>query len=472
MKKMKVMKFGGSSVANGNLIKNVADIVINENQIEHVALVLSAMKGVTDGLINASREASKRNHEYMLAIEQIKKKHTEAIEFLIPSPSSHKTDAHEKISLMIKELEEILHGVELVKECSPRSLDFIVSFGEKMSCTVMTAYLNSIGHAAIYTDTSEQVIITNNQHCNAQVNFAESYQNIHSKIGQLKEIPVITGFIGSTSDGVTTTIGRNGSDYTASIIGAGVDASVIEIWTDVDGVLSADPRFVKNAFVIPELSVQEAMELSYFGAKVIHPFTMIPAVEKNLNILIKNTFNPKAPGTLIANTVKRHPTFITGIASIDDVNIINVEGGGMIGMPGIAAKILGEIAKDEIDVIMISQASSEHSICLAFKAEDAKKAFENLKRTLADEISNKRIQNLELKKELMIVAVIGENMRGALGMSGRLFSALGEAQINVLAIAQGSSERNISFVAENKDKEKALNTLHKIFLENKNVVHR
>jgi aspartokinase/homoserine dehydrogenase 1 len=469
MEKMKVMKFGGSSVANADLIKTVADIVLESGKRERVCVVLSAMKGVTDALIASARIAAARDTSYKAKVEEIQKKHIDAIAILFKQVSDEYAQAVASIDSMLRELSEILHGVVLVKECSPRSLDFIMSFGERMSSTLFALYLGSIGHPAIYVDSSEDLIYTTNQHGNAQVLFAKSYEKIHKKIAQMKEIPVITGFIGSTEDGVVTTIGRNGSDYTASIIGAGIDASGIEIWTDVDGVLSADPRFVKNAFVIPELSVQEAMELSYFGAKVIHPFTMIPAVEKNLNLIIKNTFNPEAPGTLIANTVKRHPTFITGLASIDDVSLINVEGGGMIGMPYIAAKILGELAKESIDVIMISQASSEHSICLAFRTEDGRRAKKILGSTMQDEIANKRISSFELKEDLMIVAVIGENMRGTPGMSGRLFSVLGREKINVLMIAQGSSERNISFVTEKKEKEKALNTLHGEFLEQKNA---
>ncbi len=465
MGKMKVMKFGGSSVANGNLMKTVADIVLESGKKERVCVVLSAMKGVTDALINSARESSVRNLSYRTRVDEIRGKHTDAISVLFADTAPERAEAIASIDGMIKELTEVLHGVTLVKECSPRSLDFIMSFGEKMSSTLMALYLRSIGHPAVFVDTSADLIITNNQHGNAQVLFSESYARIHKRISGMKEIPVITGFIGSSEDGVITTIGRNGSDYTASIIGAGIDASAIEIWTDVDGVLSADPRFVSTAFVIPELSVQEAMELSYFGAKVIHPYTMIPAVEKNLDLVIKNTFNPKAPGTLIANNVKRHPTFITGLASIDDVSLINVEGGGMIGMPHIAAKILGELAKESLDVIMISQASSEHSICLAFRSDDGKRAKKILGAALADEIANKRIQSFDLRENLMIVAVIGENMRGTPGMSGRLFSALGKEGINVLMIAQGSSERNISFVTEKKEKEKALNTLHREFLE-------
>ena len=329
----------------------------------------------------------------------------------------------------------------------------------------MAAYLTSCSHKAEYIDASNNFIITDNQHGSATVLFEQSYKNIAQRIKKADGIPIITGFIASTENGITTTLGRNGSDYTASIICAGADAERVEIWTDVDGVLSADPRCVGNAYVIPELSYQEAMELSYFGAEVIHPYTMIPVVDKKIDIVIKNTLNPSAKGTLIADTVKRHKTVITGIACIDNVGLINVEGGGMIGIPGIAAHILDEIANAKLNIIMISQASSEHSICLVLKEKEAEKAQGILKKTLKYELKTKKIQSVELKKNMVVIAIIGENMRGTPGISGNLFRALGEKEINVFAIAQGSSERNISFVTGSKDKENTLNTLHKVFLE-------
>jgi aspartokinase/homoserine dehydrogenase 1 len=325
--------------------------------------------------------------------------------------------------------------------------------------------MNSLSHKAEYIDTSDNFIITDNRHGSAVVQFTESYANISKRLKHIQGIPVITGFIASTVNGITTTLGRNGSDYTASIICAGAGAERVEIWTDVDGVLSADPRCVKNAYVIPELSYQEAMELSYFGAEVIHPYTMIPVVGKGMEIVIKNTLNPSAPGTLISGSVKRHTTVITGIACIDNVGLINVEGGGMIGIPGMAAHILGEIANAQLNIIMISQASSEHSICLVLKEDEAEKAHEILINTLHSEVENKRIENIDLNKDKVVIAVIGENMCGTPGISGKLFSALGRENINVFAIAQGSSERNISFITGKKDKEKTLNTLHKVFLE-------
>ena len=246
-----------------------------------------------------------------------------------------------------------------------------------------------------------------------------------------------------------------------------MNAENIEIWTDVDGAMSADPRCVKNAFVIDELSYQEAMELSYFGAEVIHPYTMIPAVELNIPIIIKNTFNPEAEGTIISNESSKHNTAITGIASIDNIALVNAEGGGMIGIPGISARILGALSHAKVNVIMISQASSEHSICIIFKQNQCDIAVNGLNSELEEELTSKHISDFEIIKDLVVIAIIGENMRGTPGISGRLFSCLGNNNINVLAIAQGSSEMNLSFVISKKDKDAALNVIHNAFLEDK-----
>jgi len=350
-----------------------------------------------------------------------------------------------------------------VKECSERSLDLVVSFGERMNNTVVSAYLRSIGVDAEYLDARE-VVLTDSSYGAAKVDYKESYKLIKERIDSISGIPVITGFIASNEKGFTTTLGRNGSDFTASIMAAASESEVVEIWTDVDGVLSADPRCVKNAYVIPEISYQEAMELSYFGAEVIHPYTMIPALDGDIPILIKNTLNPSAPGTIIARKIKSHDRPITGIASIKDTALINIEGRGMIGTPGIASKVFGALAEAEINVIMISQASSEHSISLVFRELQAERALESLNRKLSSELESKRIDTFVIKEGLEIISVIGDNMIGSPGIAGKIFSALGEAGISILSIAQGSNERSISFVIEREQRDKALNTVHDAFL--------
>jgi len=460
--RMRVEKFGGSSLADSERIKNISSIILNSSKKEKIAVILSAMKGVTDSLIRAAQIAEEGNSEYTEDIENIREKHLKAVRSLFAPKNQTTVITH--LQLMFNELEDILHGVELVRECSKRTMDLVMSFGERMSCTLVTEYLNTRGCSAKFID-ARNYIKTDNRYGSAVVDFAKSYALIKN-IGSLKAVPIITGFIASTENGITTTLGRNGSDYTASIFGAALEAECIEIWTDVDGVMSADPRFVRNAFVIPELSYQEAMELSYFGAEVLHPYTMIPAIEKGIPIRIKNSLNPSNPGTLILNKLISHPYPITGIASIDSIALLNIEGGGMIGIPGIAARIFHALAKEAVNIMMISQASSEHSICLVFHETESKAVVNSLHRELALELETKRVENFELKKDLVMIAIIGENMRGTPGISGKLFSALGREEINVFAIAQGSSERNISFIISKKDEKHALGTIHRAFLEN------
>jgi aspartokinase/homoserine dehydrogenase 1 len=459
---MKIMKFGGSSLQDAERIRQAAAIV-NEAQSEgRIVVVLSAMKGITNSLIQAARDAETGKKKYTRITAEIETRHRTAVDALYPAADGlHKVTLN-KMESLLGELKELLHGIFLIKECSPRSLDLIMSFGERLSCILMSGYLEYLGNNTAYIE-GHEIILTNNSHGSAIVDFPETYRRIKSLLAKEKRIPVVTGFIAGTDNGVRTTLGRNGSDYTASILGAALEADCIEIWTDVDGVMSADPRYVKEACVLSQISTHEAMELSYFGAEVLHPYTMMPAVERGVPIRIKNTMNPSAPGTLISHEGTATDQVITGIASIENVALINVEGGGMLGIPGVASRIFAALAAAEVNIIMISQASSEHSICIVCREEQAKKALKSLSRELAPEVEAKKISRFELLEKLEIVAVIGENMRGTPGISGRIFSALGAAEVNVLAIAQGSSERNISFVIEWKDREKALNTIHSAF---------
>ena len=461
---MKVLKFGGSSVADGERIAAVTEIIAQAAGKERVAVVLSAMKGITDRLIAAARLAEQGSDDLAPALDAIREQHFEAVRRLF-DPTDQST-ALTPLAVMCNELEEILHGVQLVRECSARTMDLVMSFGERLSCRLAAGYMVSRGHRASIVDARE-IIRTDEHFGSAAVDFPASYALIAARVAGMDGIPVIPGFIGATAAGVTTTLGRNGSDYTASIIGAGVSASIIEIWTDVDGVLSADPRVVPEAFVIPGITSEEAMELSYFGAKVIHPYTMVPAVEKKIPILIKNSLNPSAPGTLIADaaSIRRDGGLpITGIASIEGICLVNIEGGGMMGIPGFAARIFSALAREGINIIMISQASSEHTICLVFRTTEGQRALAALNRELAPELATRRIDRFELICNLVVISVIGENMHGTPGMAGRLFSSLGRAGVNILVIAQGSSERNISFVIEEKNHARALRTIHAEFL--------
>lgn len=463
---MSVMKFGGSSVADAGRITKVAQIVCEKagRQKNHPVVVVSALKGVTDLLIKASETAMTGKQEYTAFLEEIKTKHEKAVSILAENPEQ-KNRLTEIINTLLEELEEILHGVMLVKECSPRTMDLVSGFGERLSCHLVAASISNNGKKAEAVD-ARTLIRTDAAHGRAAVDFKETEKLTRSKLSGRDYIAVVTGFIASTKEGITTTLGRNGSDYTASILGGALGEKSVEIWTDVDGILTADPRIIPDAQVIDEISFQEAMELSFFGAEVIHPYTLIPAMEKNIPVFIKNTLNPSAPGTKIARDVKPKNRPVTGIASIDNVSMVTIEGGGMVGMPGVAGRIFSSVADAGANIIMISQASSEHSICLVCRANDAKKAAAALNRNMHDAISSGIIRNINLTENLEIAAIVGENMKGHVGLSGKLFSSLGEAGINILAIAQGSTELNISFVIEGNKKKEALSAIHKTFIGN------
>ncbi len=462
---MKVMKFGGTSVQDPEHIRNVVSIIKAASEKTEVAVVLSAMKGITDRLIHCASLAEKGDEGLSVEIAAIYEQEKAAFMELVGEEKAQSEEAEALASLesMLKDLKEILQGVKMVRECSPRSLDLIMSFGEQMNNTVAAACMRSLGLKAEYVDARE-LILTDSSYGEAKVCYKQSYQNIRNRLSSIHGIGVITGFIGANEEGVTTTLGRNGSDFTASIVAAATGSDMVEIWTDVDGVLSADPKCVKNAYVIPEISYLEASELSYFGAEVIHPYTMIPALDRDIPIVIKNTMNPSAPGTVIARHIKKHNRPITGIASIKNVALINVEGNGMTGTPGIASKVFRALAEAGVNVIMISQASSEHSISIVFRALQAPAALEALNQELQNEVETKRIEKFNIRENLEIVSVIGDNMVGSPGIAGRIFSALGEAGINVLSIAQGSSERSISFLIDRRFLDKALNTVHDEFL--------
>ena len=458
---MIVMKFGGSSLADSEKIKQTVNI-ITKVQDDSVTVVLSAMKGITNLLIDAAEKAECGNIDYKNNITTIRETHSRCLNELFGENKPE--ELMQGMEQMLTELKDILHGVELVRECSLKTRDIIMSFGERLNCFQFSHYMNSLKISSSYID-ARTIIKTDSNFSKGNVDFPLSYSRIREKIASIgKSIAVITGFIASDSTDRTTTLGRNGSDYTASIIGAALNSARVEIWTDVDGVLTADPRVVENAFVIPQLSIQEAMELSYFGAEVIHPYTLIPTIDKMIPVYIKNTMNPSARGTLITDRSGDKDRLITGLAAIDDVSLINIEGGGMVGMPGIASLIFDSLAEADVNIIMITQASSEHSISILCRTEEVVSAREKLGKNLDSAIKARKIQNIEIVDELVIIAVIGEKMIGQIGLTGKLFSVIGKAKINILAIAQGSSERNISFVIHKKDKTRALIDIHKEFI--------
>ena len=458
---MKILKFGGSSVGDAERIKNVIEILkrsIEENK--KIAVIFSAFQKVTDNLIKMSQLAASGNTEYLEYFKKLELRHISTAQEILAVKTQSSVLAQLKFTL--NELEDVLHGVFLVKELSARTQDFILSFGERLSAFIIAHALIDRNIEGEFLD-ARDLVKTDEAFGSAKVDFEMTYNNIKEYFKSHKKLQVITGFIASTSSNETTTLGRGGSDYSASIFGAALDSDEIEIWTDVDGVLTADPKKVKKAFPLKGMTYEEAMELSHFGAKVIHPPTMHPAMEKKIPIRIKNTFNPGFEGTVINGHTNKSNFTIKGISSIDDIALLRIQGGGMVGVAGIAQRIFSALAGKQINIILITQASSEHSLCLAVLPKFASAAKKAIQQELHYEIKERLILDPVVETDLSIIAVVGENMRRTPGIAGKVFQALGKNGVNIIAIAQGSSELNISAVISRGDEAKALNALHDAF---------
>ena len=460
---MNVLKFGGTSVANAQNINLVLDIVTEASKKEKLVVVVSAFSGVTDLLVLAAAKASTKDKQYQEIVSQIESKHKEAISQLIPL--SEQSELIDTINSNINHLKTLLDGCYLLGELSNRTSDTILSFGELLSSQIIAKALQQKIKSASYKD-SREVIKTNNHFGKAVVNFEITNQLIADYFKESESIAtVMPGFIATSSDGNTTTLGRGGSDYTAAIIAAALDTTQLEIWTDVNGMFTANPKIVKQAQPIETISYQEAMELSHFGAKVLYPPTIQPVLKKNIPILIKNTFEPEAAGTLITANVNRSENPIKGISHIDKIALLTLEGSGMIGVSGSSKRLFEVLSQESINVIFITQASSEHSICIGILNVDADKAQVAIDKAFELEIAQNKIDPCIVEKNLCIVALVGENMKNHQGLSGKMFSTLGKNNVNIRAIAQGASERNISVVINERDVKKALNTLHERFFE-------
>lgn len=467
---MKVLKFGGTSVGSVESIRAVLDIVKKSfDKGEKPLVVLSAMSGVTNLLTQMAENAAERR-SFEADVKFLEEKHFHVVKELIAV--KYQNPVFTKLKLMINELEEILQGVYALKELSAQSKDLIVSFGERFSNYMVSKIMEQYIPEAIYVDASHYVK-TDSNFGNAHLNEELTNQLVQSlAITHADKVMFVTGFIGSNDKGRITTLGRGGSDYTAAIFGSILNAEVIEIWTDVNGMLTADPRIVKKAFSVPVLSYTEAMELSYFGAKVIYPPTMIPAFMKRIPIAIRNTFEPEFPGTVIQfeSDCTQYP--IKGISSISDISIINLSGSGMIGKSGFSGRLFTLLAREQINVVLITQSSSEHSITFAVNPGDAKRALALISSEFELELEANKLVMPELEENLSVLAIVGENMKRTPGMSGKLFHALGRNGINVRAIAQGSSEFNISVIISKDDLSKALNAVHDAFFaELKKTLH-
>lgn len=457
--KWTVHKFGGTSVANSERIEAVAKI-IKRDHVQKTGVVVSAMSGVTDQLLQLLEMASNRKESLKEHLDSLKKKHLDAIEDLLPA--INRTPLVAAIQSDFNDVEDILRGVWLTREYSTRTRDFISGLGEVWNAQFLNAKLQALGLKSEWLD-ARQILVVTPAVPTSNVLWEPSQKKLDHwvKSHTHADYVVITGFVAQTEDGIPTTLGRNGSDYSGSIFGNLLNAENITIWTDVDGVMSANPKQVPGAVVVPELTYQEAVELAYFGAKVLHPSTMIPAMKKDIPIWIRNTFNPDFPGTKISKTCEHdHFSSVKGFSTVDKVALLNVEGTGMMGVPGISARLFTALNEKTISVILISQASSEHSICVAVPENQAAQAKLVTEQAFFSELYHGKISTVSVEPHCAVLAAVGESMSGIPGVSAKFFGALGKAGVNIRAIAQGSSERNISVVVGSDDATKALRAAH------------
>ena len=460
---MQVLKFGGSSVATAANINKVVAIVLLAVKKEPVLLVVSALSGVTDAILQTGKYAETGNEDYKIVLKELEQKHLNTVRELLPIQQQSATLS--LVKQKFNELEGIADGVFLLGELSNRTKDRLASYGEILSSLIIAAKVNSVPFVQQWVD-SRLLICTNANYGNATVDFIVSNQNIQQFFSNnLAQLYIAPGFIAADANHNTTTLGRGGSDYTSAIYAAALKASVLEIWTDVSGMMTADPRLVNNAKPIQQISYQEAMELSHFGAKIIYPPTIQPVMAQNIPVWIKNTFAPKEHGTLVENTSAISNNIIRGISSINKISLLSLEGTGMIGIPGFSKRLFEALANETVNVILITQSSSEHSICVGINEVDTDKAKQAIDHAFSYEISYGKVEPLKVETGLSIVALVGEQMKSHPGISGKMFGVLGRNGINVRAIAQGSSEKNISAVLSSIDVQKAINVLHEEFFE-------
>lgn len=464
--KWQVHKFGGSSVADADGFRRVADILLAE-RTQRQAVVLSAMSKMTDGLLSLVAGAEKSSDTIVPGLDVLATRYRTTARTLLPG--SALGPVLDAFDADLADARDVLHAISLVRSAADRSRDLIAGFGEIWSTRLLAAYLaercrqSGLDCPVRWID-ARQVIIIEHGELGPAVQWDDSGQRARRLLGDMQEgIAVVTGFIAAEKSGLYTTLGRNGSDFSASIIGALLDAGSIVIWTDVDGVMSADPNRVPEAAIIRELSYSEAMELAYFGAKVIHPQTMAPAISRSIPIYIRNSFNPAAPGSCIGPPGGESRDQIKGVTSVDDVALVNLEGAGMIGVPGTADRLFGALRQAGISVILISQASSEHSICFAVPSRHAVRVAEVVRQAFMLELQQGQIHKVDVKTDCSIIAVVGDGMAGLPGIAAKFFGTLGNAGISVRAIAQGSSERNISAVIDKRDATRALRATHSGF---------
>ena len=460
---MKVLKFGGTSVGDAKSLKHVVDIVKNSG--EQQVVVVSALGGVTNILVEMAEIASARKNNYKEHLKTLEVCHLNPIQHFVPVTQQSVIISFLKSQL--NQLEEILESLFTINELTPKSLAKVSSYGEVLSSTIIFHILKNQGCNVELKDARE-LLFTHTKNDREVVNHQLSSEKTCAFLAESKAaIALVPGFIAQDEEGNTTTLGRGGSDLTASLLANYLQANVLEIWTDVSGMFTANPKLVNQAQPISKLSYEEAMELSHFGAKVIYPPTLQPLIDKNIPFLIKNTFDAQAPGTLIdQNGVEQgEGTTVKGVSHIENVALISLEGSGMIGIPGFSKRLFECLSLKQINIIMITQASSEHSICIGVRSEDTGLAKKTIDEHFAFEISLSKVEPAKIEYDMANIAIVGDKMKDHQGISGKLFSSLGANNINIRAIAQGASERNISIVIDKKNTQKALNTIHESFFE-------
>ncbi len=488
---MIVMKFGGTSLGDGEAINRAVDIVIQtlKDKGGGVVVVVSAMSGVTDTLLSAATSAAQGDAEtFRRARWALSDRHRQALTEVIAREETRLQRRPEPVEGLMEEVEALLsdfenlcRSIHILGELTARGSDAVASLGERLTARILAAALRDRGERATAVEATE-AIVTNGRHGAAAPLMDETKKTAQARLLPLLAegvTPVVTGFIAATQDGVTTTLGRGGSDYTAAILGACLDAEEVWIWTDVDGVMTADPRVVPEARTLPEISYAEAAELSYFGAKVLHPKTILPAVEQNIPLRIVNTFNPSHPGTLIVAEPRPRPEpcpeprrravegpsdfAVKGITAVKGLSLVTVEGRGMLGVPGVAARVFTAVAEEGISVLMISQSSSEQNICFVIRQDAVEDALSALESAFETELARRNVDRIWAQKGIAIIAVVGAGMKGTPGIAAKVFGALGKHAINVISIAQGSSEYNISFVVDEEDMEPTVRYIHREF---------
>ncbi|MGV8026493.1 MAG: aspartate kinase [Anaerolineaceae bacterium] len=458
-----VMKFGGTSVGSSHAIQRAAEIVQGEiPRWDNLVVVVSAMSGVTDSLIACAKAAVVGNvGKYEEIITALYEEHVNVMDELLTYDEKRKQVCSE-LDGLFETLQTLCRGIHIMGELTPRGMDAVVALGERMNARLFRTVLQHNGTNSQAVDATA-FIVTDASFQQARPFMDITRQKTKAVLIPLfmkKIIPVVTGFIAATEDGITSTLGRGGSDYTAAILGDCLDADEVWTWTDVDGVMTADPRIVPDARIIPEVSYNEVSEMAYFGAKVLHPKSIRPVIERNIPLWVKNTFNPNCPGTRIDGKYRSGDGHITAVTAIRGLSLVTVEGRGMLGVPGIAARTFAAVAKHDASVLMISQSSSEQSICFVIPSEAVPQVIEAIEREMEFELARHDIDRVWAQPDVVIVTAIGSGMRQTPGVSARLFGALGKENINAIAIAQGSSEYSISVVVDAADADRAVRQIH------------